>query len=86
MISPRLGDQLEARVVRLLGLGYEPSSNTFEVRLDGVSALLFYPAEIWVIEEEGGFISALEIVRADGAKEIVYVQRSGPPAVTYAEP
>jgi hypothetical protein len=34
-----------------------------------------------VIEEEGGFLSAVEIVRADGEKEILNITRSGPPAL-----
>ena len=31
---------------------------------------------MWVIEEEGGFISALQLVRADSSKEIICVRRA----------
>ena len=44
------------------------------------------PAEIWVIEGEGGFISALELLLADGSREIIYVRRSGPLATVGAAP
>ena len=84
VVSPLIGDQIEARTAALLGLSYDPKSNAFEVLLEDVDHLVFHPSEIWVIEEDDGFLSALELVRTDDAsKEIIYVHRSGPPAVRH---
>jgi hypothetical protein len=86
ILSPAIGDQYEAKVARLVGLSYDAKSNAFEVLLEDIDHLVFHPADIWVIEEDGGFISALELVRADGTKEIIHLSRSGPPALRYELP
>jgi hypothetical protein len=81
VVSAELGDQVEASVLRLLGTSYDPKTRDFELLLEDMDHLVFRPAEIWVIEEEGGFISTLELVRPDGTKELVHIQRGGPPAL-----
>ncbi len=78
MMSPTLGDQFVAEGMRLLGLSYSPHSNLFEVELEGMEHLVFDPTEIWVMEEEGGFISNLDMVRADGTNELINLRKSGP--------
>src|SRR4029077_1031807 len=78
VLSPTLGDQFEAEGVRLLGLSYSPQSNLFELRLEDTEDLVFEPAEIWVMEEEGGFICNLQMVRSDGTNEVIYLRKSGP--------
>jgi hypothetical protein len=77
VMSPTLGDQFEVSSARLIGLDYDPKENTFEVLLEELDHLVFEPTEIWVLEGEPGFISTIEIVRADGTKEIIYVRSSG---------
>jgi hypothetical protein len=88
VLSPTLGDQFETRTARLDGLSYDPKSKAFEVAFEDpqVDHLVFEPVEIWVMEEDWGFISTLELVRPDGLKEIVHVSRSGPPAPRYDLP
>ena len=81
VISPTLGDQFEVSAVRLLGLTYDPKSQIFEVLVEDVDHLTFNPSDIWVLEGEPGFISTVEVVKADGGKEIIYVRRSGPLAL-----
>jgi hypothetical protein len=79
VLSPTAGDQYEAQTERFLGLAYDPKRERLEVLLETMDHLVFHPVEIWAIETDG-FINALELVRADGAKEILYIYRSGPPA------
>jgi len=87
LLSPTIGDQFEARLARLEGLTYDAKSSAFEVWLDEeLDHLAFYPTDIWVVEEDRGFLSAIEIVRSDGAKEILNIQRSGPPATIEVQP
>jgi hypothetical protein len=81
VLSPAIGGQFEARFARLDGIAYDPDSSAFEVWVEEpLDHLALYPTEIWVDEEEGGFISMLEIVRPDGPKEVLSIQRRGPPA------
>ncbi len=78
VLSPTLGDQFETGRVRLLGLSYSPQSNLFELRLEDMEPLEFEPAEIWIMEEEDGFICNVEMVRSDGTNEVIYLRKSGP--------
>ena len=78
VVSPTLGDQFQVSAVRLLGLTYDPKSETLEVLLENIDHLIFRPTEIWVVEGEPGFMSTLEIVQSDGTKQLIYVRRSGP--------
>jgi hypothetical protein len=86
VVSPTLGDQFQVSAVRLLGLTYDPKSEALEVLLENVDHLIFRPTEIWVVEGEPGFISTLEIVQADGTKELIYLRRSGPVAGSLRSP
>jgi len=86
VLSPSLGVEVEAAGVPLLGMAYDPRSNAFELALANVDHFSYYPTEIAIIEEDDGFISALEVTRLDGTREIVQLQRSAPPAPMYPPP
>jgi len=78
LLSPALGDQVEAEAaVQLLGISYDPKSEALEALLENMDHLVFQPKEIWAVEEEGGFLPSIEIVRDDGTKEILTVRRGG---------
>src|SRR4051812_17585470 len=63
--SLRLGDQLEADWLPLLGIAYDPNDDIVEVALEGLE-----PRELYVEEGPGG-LTALEIIDADDVKQIV---------------
>lgn len=86
VMSPSLGVEVEAACAPLVGMAYDPRSNAFELVLANVDHLSYYPTEIAVLEEDDGFISALQVTRLDGTQEIVQLQRGAPPAPTYAPP
>ena len=65
-----LGDQVEAEWLPLLGIVYDPKDDVAEVALEGLDHLIHKPREIW-IDEEGGALNSLEIVDADGTRQIV---------------
>ena len=77
VMSPTLGDQFEVSSARLLGLDYDPKAETFEVLVEDLDHLVFQPTEIWILEGEPGFVSTIEVVQADGTKQIIYVRSSG---------
>ena len=77
VIEPDLGDQLAVHGVRLLGVTYDPGSNALEFELESGDHRVYEPREVWTIEEPDGFVSAIEIVRPDGAHEVVTAKRVG---------
>jgi hypothetical protein len=82
VISPLLGDQTALSNARLLGLTFDPKSKAFEVVVKGAAHFIFRPVAIWVVEDQpNGFVSTIELVRADGIKEILHLRRSGLPAI-----
>jgi hypothetical protein len=77
VMSPTLGDQFEVSSARLLGLDYDPKEKTFEVLVEDLDHLVFEPTEIWILEDASGLLSTIEVVQADGTKQIVYLRSSG---------
>ena len=81
VVSPEVGDQFSVKEARLFGITYDPKSNALEVVLEGSDHLVFRPVDIWVMESETDrFLETIDLVRADGTKEILYLHRSGVPA------
>ena len=68
--SLRLGDQIEAEWLPLLGIAYDPNDDIVEVALEGLDHLIPKPRDIYVGDAPGGLV-ALEIVDADDVKQIV---------------
>ena len=76
IVGPDVGDQTLASGVRLMGVDYDPHTNALELELGSGDHRAYNPREVWAIEEDDGFVSGLEIVRADGAREVVSLTRS----------
>jgi Family of unknown function (DUF5335) len=68
--SLRLGDQVEADWLPLLGIAYDPNDDIVEVALKGLDHLIPKPRELYAEEGPGG-LTALEIIDADDVKQIV---------------
>ncbi len=68
--SLRLGDQVAAQWLPVLGIAYDPNDDIVEVALEGLDHLIHNPREIHVDDGPEG-LAALEIVDADDVKQIV---------------
>ena len=68
--SLRLGDQVAAAWLPLIGIAYDPRDDLVEVALEGLGHLIAKPREIYVEDGAEGIV-ALEIVDADDVKRIV---------------
>ena len=80
LVGPDVGDQPVANRVRLLGVDYDPHTNALELEFGSGDHRAFNPREVWAVEESDGFVSSIQIVRDDGAKELVNITRgSGAP-------
>jgi hypothetical protein len=86
VLSPSIGDQIEAQTARLQGISYDPKSQALEVWMEDLDHLILQPSEIWVVEQEGGFVSAVEIKQSNGQVQLLYLHRSGPLARCYDQP
>jgi Family of unknown function (DUF5335) len=68
--SLRLGDQVEAEWLPLIGITYDPKDDLVEVALQGLDHMIRRPREIY-IENGASALVSIEIVDADGVKQIV---------------
>jgi hypothetical protein len=71
--SLKLGDQIEAEWLPLLGISYDPKDDVIEIALEGVDHLIHKPREVYV-EEQGLELSSLEIVDAEGVRQIIVLR------------
>ena len=65
-----LGDQVEAEWLPLIGITYDPKNDLVEVALESVDHLIHKPRELY-IDNGAGPLTRLEIVDADGVRQIV---------------
>jgi len=70
-----LGDQFEAENVPFFGVTYDPKDKALEFELETGDHRILNPREVWAAEQPDGFITAIEVVRADGTREIARVKR-----------
>jgi len=70
-----LGDQFEAENVPFFGITYEPKDKSLEFELETGDHRILNPREVWAAEEADGFVSAIEVVREDGTREVARVKR-----------
>lgn len=68
--SLRLGDQIGAEWLPLIGITYDPNDDIVEVALEGLDHLITRPREIYVEDGSNG-VAALEVVDADDVKQII---------------
>jgi hypothetical protein len=70
VVSLALGDQVQAKWLPLFGLVYDSNDDVVEVALEGLDHMIRKPREIYVDDWVGG-LTSLEIIDADGVKQIV---------------
>jgi Family of unknown function (DUF5335) len=68
--SLKLGDQVEAEWLPLLGLTYDPKDDLIEVALDGHDHMIRKPREVYVDNGAQG-LASLDIIDAEGTQQII---------------
>jgi uncharacterized protein DUF5335 len=71
--SLKLGDRIEAEWLPLLGISYDPKNDVIDIALEGLTHLIHEPREVY-IEQDGLELSALEVVDAEGSRQIVVLK------------
>ena len=82
VVSRDLGDQIIAAGARLAGITYDPHTDSlefsFELTADQTGDhRMPSPKEVWVEEDEDGFLRAVDVVRGDGTRELVTIRKVG---------
>jgi hypothetical protein len=70
IVSPTLGNQVEAAGVRLIGITYDLKDQVLEVALEGLDHLIRKPVEFYVQEGQSG-VESFSILDAEGNRHIV---------------
>lgn len=73
IVGPDIGHQQAVHGARLEGITYDPRSDTLEIALDTGDHRVERPREVWVTEAPNGLLTDLQIVRGDGAREIIAI-------------
>jgi hypothetical protein len=77
VVGKEIGDQTAADGAHITGITYDPRTRALELELEDGDLRSYNPKEVWAIEEDDGFVRAIEIVRGDDTSEIVRVRRLG---------
>jgi Family of unknown function (DUF5335) len=70
VISPTLGNQIEAEWKPLIGITYDPKDGILEVAVDGLDHMIQKPRVIYA-EESGGLLTSLEVIDADKISHLI---------------
>jgi hypothetical protein len=68
--SLKLGDQIEAEWVPLLGITYDPKNDLVEVLLEGLDHLIRNPRDIFVDQGPAG-LTSMEVIDTDDVRQII---------------
>ncbi len=66
----RLGAQVEAEWLPLLGIAYDPKDDLFEIVIGALDHLISNPREVYVETGPAG-LASIEIVDGDGVQQII---------------
>jgi hypothetical protein len=75
VVSLALGSQVQADWLAVLGITYDPKDDLVEISFKGLDHMIRKPREIYV-EGETGALESIEVVDADGVKQIIRLRRA----------
>ena len=71
VVSLGLGDQIQAEWAPLIGIAYDRKDDLIEIASEKLDHLIHAPRELFVDYGVGEIIAAIEIIDADGSRQIV---------------
>lgn len=77
IVSPDLGDQVAGSGIRVIGITYDPRTNSLEFAFPEGTHRIRNPSELWIHEDDKGFVGLILAVREDGLREIVRLRSVG---------
>jgi hypothetical protein len=74
VMSLKLGSQVQAQWIQLLGIAYDPRNDVLEVALEGLDHLISRPLELYVEEGDTG-LESLFVSDADGNHHVIRLKQ-----------
>lgn len=74
VMSEEIGVQPETQWTLLKGISYDPKGDVLDVSVDQLNRRIFHPTEIYVDEEDNGWLTSIEVVEQDGTKDIIEIR------------
>jgi hypothetical protein len=68
--SLKLGDQIEAEWLPLIGITYDPKDDLIEIALEGLDHMIRGPKEVFV-DQEAVVLTSMEVIDSDNASQII---------------
>jgi Family of unknown function (DUF5335) len=68
--SLKIGAQIQAEWVPIIGLDYDPKDDLFEVALEGLDHLIYRPQEVYA-EESASSLNLLAVVDGEGTRHLI---------------
>jgi uncharacterized protein DUF5335 len=75
ILHPTFGHQYETHSSRLCGITYDVDVKELDVIFENGEHHVFMARNLWVAEEEDGFIAAIQLNRSDDVVEIIKLHR-----------
>ena len=74
ILSEASGVQPETEWLPMEGITYNPKDDLLNIKLEDLDHMILHPSEIYVDEEDNGWVTSLEIIESDGTKEIIEIR------------
>lgn len=74
VLSDESEAQPETGCLVLKGISFDPKGDTFDIRVEDLNRMIWHPSQIYVDEEENGWITSIEIIEQDGTKNIIEIR------------
>jgi hypothetical protein len=68
--SLKLGDQIQAEWLPLIGIVYDHKDDLIEVALEGLDHMILHPKEVFV-DQEAVLLKSMEVIDADDHRQII---------------
>ena len=75
VLGPEFGDQRAVEGARLMGISYDPREHTLDIFHEMGDHRMSGAQEVWVREDDDGFLNSIEVVLPEGDREIINLQR-----------
>ncbi|MFH5832728.1 DUF5335 family protein [Halalkalibaculum sp. DA3122] len=74
VMSNDIGVQQETRWSPLKGISYDPKDDILDINVERLNRMILHPKEIYVDQEEDGWVTSIEVIEADGTKDIIEIR------------
>lgn len=74
VLSRESGIQPESSWLPLEGITYDSKKETLNIKVENLDHMILHPVEIYVDEDDNGWIESMEITKQDGSKELIEIR------------